>query len=999
MSTSEKYISEALVKDKAKLPISLRIKDGSVVTEKLADGAVTTGKVADKAIVSSKLASHSVVREKLGEDVLSELGDTAEALDDAVYHSGESYGGVPAPTGETIESDYRLDTGDFQIDGGRIQLADRDNSLGMGYKVLRPHHVVEDRPKVVLTARSKAYYSGMLHVTFDDTEYHVELAEGDDAATVMSKVYAVLKEALSTDYLLSLEGDTLTIVKRYKTAIADCVVDNADTNADIHVENTAEHVDIRRIGQDDFDLEDCIYEVRYDADLDDREIVVPKGCVLRFNGGGFSNGGIVYDNTVVSNFDSCSGLDDVAVTGACGNKAVYPEYYGAKGDGVTDDSIPLDNWMKNGGTLCLSPNRTYIVGTILHYGIDHYRNSILRIYSDTIINGNHSTIKLKDNVLSKGWQYNCHLIAGDDVSNVEIYNTVFDGNGINNLTPVHDSSHHTSAMFMRIVGGEDIYIHDNILKDCAGHNMLVFNIKAKNFSHENATVANNVRVEDNVFSSGGIYLSDGKTAKYNENNPDFSFVYTEFAHSAINNNHIENFDLSTNAIENLTVDERLDIVRGRKYGKFINSGGIEIHNKDSEVIGNTIIGCSPAIFLSANYGDMNNVTVSNNNIKSCIQGVNIVAYQIANSYNDLAIRNNSFDIINNFYDNVCAIVFSYSNDNCRMNRVTIEGNSLSQDETVDDTGIMKSSYSLINLIGIIDDISIKSNIVYKSVFQAIRLERVGNATIRENIIKNSFINKDVAIRENRNTVSSVDLYTDSGGWFNNVHIEDNSLVNDTGYSLYAFSFYKADSSSISILGNDINGYGDLFNNKSFFDQYSDNIYNNTVCIRNRSVGRRLYLGDIAYVADLNKTYNVLGTGYLNPTYTSANMVKCSSKSSRVITITDDNSLKVNDKVIVVGDNGNKATMEILCIDGNDYTLSAAISWEATGIYQNSAVLLSAPRSYGISSLRPTLDAVNYMGFQYYDLTLKKPIYWNNTKWLDANGNDVDATVEDANSEN
>lgn len=43
---------------------------------------------------------------------------------------------------------------------------------------------------------------------------------------------------------------------------------------------------------------------------------------------------------------------------------------------------------------------------------------------------------------------------------------------------------------------------------------------------------------------------------------------------------------------------------------------------------------------------------------------------------------------------------------------------------------------------------------------------------------------------------------------------------------------------------------------------------------------------------------------------------------------------------------------------------------------------------GTSSGRPTLNA-DSKGFIYYDTTLKKPIYWNGTTWIDADGNNPD----------
>lgn len=50
---------------------------------------------------------------------------------------------------------------------------------------------------------------------------------------------------------------------------------------------------------------------------------------------------------------------------------------------------------------------------------------------------------------------------------------------------------------------------------------------------------------------------------------------------------------------------------------------------------------------------------------------------------------------------------------------------------------------------------------------------------------------------------------------------------------------------------------------------------------------------------------------------------------------------------------------------------------------------------GSKENRPTIYSWNpllkWIGFQYFDTTLNKPIYWNGTKWVGLDGNDVDAT--------
>ena len=45
-------------------------------------------------------------------------------------------------------------------------------------------------------------------------------------------------------------------------------------------------------------------------------------------------------------------------------------------------------------------------------------------------------------------------------------------------------------------------------------------------------------------------------------------------------------------------------------------------------------------------------------------------------------------------------------------------------------------------------------------------------------------------------------------------------------------------------------------------------------------------------------------------------------------------------------------------------------------------------TYGSSIVRPIAEARNYTGYQYYDTTLNKPIWWTGEKWVDATGAEV-----------
>lgn len=80
--------------------------------------------------------------------------------------------------------------------------------------------------------------------------------------------------------------------------------------------------------------ENTKYVIRWDFDLDGEEIEIPANCILQFEGGSLSNGTVIFDNTellgtpkILCDFDG-----DIV------NSNIDISYFGAKGDGVFDNS-------------------------------------------------------------------------------------------------------------------------------------------------------------------------------------------------------------------------------------------------------------------------------------------------------------------------------------------------------------------------------------------------------------------------------------------------------------------------------------------------------------------------------------------------------------------------------------------------------------------------------------------------------------------------------------
>lgn len=284
--------------------------------------------------------------------------------------------------------------------------------------------------------------------------------------------------------------------------------------------------------------------------------------------------------------------------------------YGAKGNGVTDDTRFIQAAINAASADQLNtiyfPAGIYRIGSYT-LGTHYFENFSIRLHSNLLFTGENekTIIRLGDHLYDKtDSNANAHIFFGTNVYNIHFSRLTIDMNGANNKVPQHILKNH-SAIFLS--GGSNFSAKNITVKNCAGSNMIIIKDGGSNASIEHCR-----------FINGGNYTGVKTPNKYQV---DFSFIYTEWDSSYINNNHIEQENTGI-ALQWYT-------------------GGIEIHGSFSEANDNFIRGCFPAVYITSSNGPMQYVQVNNNQMKECLKGI---SFWVMHPMHHISIQNNRISL-------------------------------------------------------------------------------------------------------------------------------------------------------------------------------------------------------------------------------------------------------------------------------------------------------------------------------------------------------------------
>lgn len=284
------------------------------------------------------------------------------------------------------------------------------------------------------------------------------------------------------------------------------------------------------------------YVIKYDYVLGEN-ITVPTECILEFDGGSINGAYILtglntcIDADIISIFGT-----DVTLAGTWNVAEAYPEWFGAKGDGVNNDTPSFLSVINMQVPIFLS-EKTYKLGSMLQI----YTNFTL-ISEKGIIT--YSSIRAYDNnptILIKGVKFT--NISGNAIElkdcNTTIENCIFENIGISDADPTtyghacynnggklifrHNHVIKTHSTGVGIINDTKLYIEENIFDGCY----------FRAISSWQAT--NSIGcINDNYIKDNGKYRTDGSGVGSNG-------IYGKMPGVIVKNNVIEN--VAENGIE------------------------------------------------------------------------------------------------------------------------------------------------------------------------------------------------------------------------------------------------------------------------------------------------------------------------------------------------------------------------------------------------------------------------------------------------------------------
>lgn len=267
-----------------------------------------------------------------------------------------------------------------------------------------------------------------------------------------------------------------------------------------------------------------IYVIQYDYDLKEASINIPENCVLQFDGGSLSNGTIVGNKTsILSSMYQI--FTNVSVDGTYNVDTAYSEWFGSKGDGITDDREAIQSAIGLLPNTLILGNKTYMVSYT--EGATAYYTANFKLPSSITIIGNNTKLLRtegsnrcfegsckRENIifLTENVQFGSTTVTVTDTSKYKVGDKI--------LIVGEDGTSFNVLDFSKLLIATMLDTESNI-SSVKLHNVTLYNNKFKSFDTFFSTIGNR------VYLTGQITIQipeDNSYGKFNSFNIGEEFI-------------------------------------------------------------------------------------------------------------------------------------------------------------------------------------------------------------------------------------------------------------------------------------------------------------------------------------------------------------------------------------------------------------------------------------------------------------------------------------------
>lgn len=259
------------------------------------------------------------------------------------------------------------------------------NFSGKGYKILRKNIKPVSLAVTKIVVSSVPTSDGYLAFIINGVESHVDVVASTDTTTdkVSGKIASKLSETM-TEYEVSKDASTITLTRKFGGEVTASSFSAVNTSASCSITDSTKKELRNIIASTMINHPNTIYEIRYDFDLNGETIEMQEGCTLKFEGGSLKNGIINGDNTTI--IEQPKVLIGIILMGTFSNSRFQVESFGAIGDGVSDDTIPIQSAIDNANHvhIPLVFTNKYKIVQIAFSDNDYYFHNAVIIQSKSI---------------------------------------------------------------------------------------------------------------------------------------------------------------------------------------------------------------------------------------------------------------------------------------------------------------------------------------------------------------------------------------------------------------------------------------------------------------------------------------------------------------------------------------------------------------------------------------------------------------------------------------